>query len=617
MDKPILIFDGECEFCRHWVLRWQAKTGDRVDYAPSQEAAASFPQIPRETFAGSLVLVDTEGNFYSGSEAVFRALAAAGKKGPLWCYQKIPGWAPLTQWWYRRVANRRSLISRLSRWFLGSNLEPPTYYLPRRLFLILLSLIYMVAFVSLAVQIQGLIGQEGILPAGEYLDFVSHRAGGLHHWRVPTVFWLGKSDLFIEAVCWIGAALSILLILGYAPVLVTALLWFFYLSLYSVGQSFLSFQWDILLLETGFLAIFLAPLGWTPKKAIETKPPRVVLWLLRWLLFRLIFLSGVVKLSSGDLSWKNLTALEYHYQTQPLPNWISYWFHHLPSWVQRESGFIMFIFELVVPFFIFVPGRIRILGAVLLVLFQILIILTGNYGFFNILTIALCILLIPDRDWPGWIKRKFYAFFGPKERKGIRAWPKLLITPLVLLLLVLSISKMERRLSDYRIFTDNFGWLLKWTAPFHFANNYGLFAVMTKNRPEITVEGSRDGKTWVPYEFKWKPGDLKKRPRFVAPHMPRLDWQMWFAGLRPPGRYPGWFHNFLVRLLEGSPEVLALLGENPFPGEPPRYVRANVANYYFSSPKLKKETGEWWVKGESRPYAPVYEKVGERIIRRK
>lgn len=615
-EKPTLIYDGECSFCRHWVESWQKKIGGAVDAKSSQSAISSFPQLKSINLSEAVALVDQDGTVYQGAEAVFRALAKNPKRGKgLWFYQKFPGGAGISEWFYRRVSRHRGFFSGLLRWFLGREMKPNTYYIPRRLFLILLGLVYLFAFVSLLVQVKGLIGSEGILPAHEYLKQVGLKIGGSAYWEVPTVFWLGQGDLFLIVVCCLGAGLSLLLIAGVAPLPVLFLLWFFYLSLYSVGQTFLGFQWDILLLETGFLAIFFSPLNWKPRRAIETKPPYAVLWLMRWLLFRLMFLSGMVKLLSKDPHWMNMTAMNYHYETQPLPNWISYWFHHLPDWVQRESTWAMFILELVVPFFIFIPGKTRILGAFLLAAFQTLIIITGNYGFFNILTISLCILLIPDRDWPNWIKKRFYPWIGPKVKAGIRNWPKFLIAPLVILILTLSVSRMERRLGDWNFFSSHFAWLLKWTQSLHLANNYGLFSVMTTKRPEITVEGSHDGEDWKPYRFKYKPGELNKRPEFVVPHMPRLDWQMWFAALSRPGRYPMWFHNFLIRLLEGSPDVLKLLRENPFPDQPPKFVRAQVSNYHFTTPEQKKETGNWWVSGPQKAYTPVYENRGGRIIR--
>jgi predicted DCC family thiol-disulfide oxidoreductase YuxK len=599
-----MIYDGDCGFCRRWIESWRGMTGDQVDYATAQEVRERFPEIATETFEASVVLVDTDGSVYTGAEAVFRSRATVpNKRGWLWCYQKIPGWAALMEWGYRRVAHHRLFFSILT--------KPYTYYGSRRMFLMLLGVVYFFAFMSLAVQITGLVGREGILPAADFLSRAKMQLGDSASWEIPTVFWLGSSDVVLQGICWAGAALSLFLIVGIAPLPVTILLWVFYLSLYSVGQTFLGFQWDILLLEVGFLSIFLTPFGWGPRSATKTRSSTAVLWLFRWLLFRLIFQSGMVKLLSGDPAWRDLTALQYHYETQPLPTWIGYWVHQLPPWIHHRSALLMFIGELILPFFIFMPGRIRVVGAVLLIFFQVIIAATGNYGFFNILTIALCVLLIPDQSWPKRIRRIFEPQADSNLARGSKGWPKWIIVPLTTLLLILSAARMEQRLSPTHFFSDYFTWLLKPVQSLYLANSYGLFAVMTKSRPEITIEGSRNGTDWLPYEFRWKPGDLKRKPAFVAPHMPRLDWQMWFAALRPPEHYPVWFHNLLIRLLEGSPPVLALLKENPFPEAPPSYVRAKVSNYYFTDAATKRATGNWWWRGSERSYAPVYGSKGQ------
>ncbi len=496
--------------------------------------------------------------------------------------------------------------------------------LVRSLFLRLLGLIYAMAFISLWTQIEGLAGSNGILPVADFLGAVHQRLGGTAWLRLPTLFWLGWGDAMLHLLCGGGTALALLLVVGLAPALVLAVLWTFYLSLVVACRDFLSFQWDILLLETGFLAIFLGPLHLGARRIWPEKPSRLVLWLLRWLLFRLMFSSGLVKLLSGDSAWLRLRALEFHFETQPLPAWTSWYAHQLPGWALAAAAVSVFAFELVVPFSVFGPRRIRLWGCALLVLLQILIGATGNYGFFNLLTIALCVLLLDDKALEklrissglnsvlgiagprpllagggrslGFF-RKFLSLLAPPG-----AWPLWLLAPLAAIIFMLSIIQMSHtaRLS--------IGWpgpmtqLHAWSRPFYLVNGYGLFAVMTTSRPEIVVEGSADGRVWEAYEFKWKAGDPRRAPAFVQPHMPRLDWQMWFAALGTFKDYP-WFMSFMVRLLQGSPPVLDLLAVNPFPQQPPNFVRARLYNYGFIGWAGKRE-GVWWQRRLEGIYCP-------------
>ena len=595
-NLPLVIYDDNCNFCRYWVARWRHLTGDLVTYAPSQQVASQFPEIPQEDFETAIQLIELNGEVFSGAEAVFRALAyAPRRRWPLWLYRTTPGVAPVTEWFYRFIAGHRSIFSALTRWLWGQGVGRPTYFLPRWLFLRLLGVIYLIAFVSLWTQISGLIGGNGILPAGEYLETVRERIGPERYRLLPTLCWLNSSDGFLHFLCGGGTLLSVLLILGVTPIPVSIGLWAFYLSLTTVGQDFLSFQWDILLLETGFLAIFFAPLQITPRFSRESPPSPTVLWLLRWLLFRLMFASGVVKLMSGDETWHNLTALNYHYETQPLPTWIGWYAHQLPEWFQKMSVVGMFAIELAVPFLIFAPRRLRFLACGALIALQLLIIATGNYCFFNLIAIALCILLLDDAFLRRFCPKRILAWFkaprsfiaGPR-RQGV--W----VAALMVIVLLVSGILMAEIFLQYPNLPKPAQRMLSLAAPFRTINSYGLFRVMTTSRPEIIVEGSRDGETWVEYPFKWKAGDLKRLPRWVAPHQPRLDWQMWFAALRGNYRNTPWFINFMVRLLQGSPEVLALLEKNPFPDSPPRYIRAVLYDYHFTDLATKRTEGTWW-----------------------
>lgn len=474
----------------------------------------------------------------------------------------------------------------------------PAHALVCRLFLRLLGLVYLIAFLSLLVQVEGLIGSRGILPIAELLEWARAQTGPERYWLLPTLCWLDAGDGFLFFLCGCGAALAGLLLLEIAPAPVLVLLWAFYLSLVNAGQIFLGYQWDSLLLEAGFLAIFLAPLD--PRPRADWRPSPIALWLLRWLLFRLMFSSGVVKLRSGDPSWRGLSALRFHYETQPLPTWAGWHVHQLPVWFHTLSCALMFVTELAVPFLVFAPRRFRFAGCGALLAFQILIATTGNYCFFNLLTIALCLLLLDDAALPRrWRERTAPA--APSRRP--RAWPRWVLAPVAGVVLTVSGADLLATLGLGLPWPAPLVALERAVGPFRTINGYGLFAVMTTSRPEIVVEGSDDGMTWRPYEFKWKPGDLRRAPAFVAPHQPRLDWQMWFAALGTCERNP-WFIRFLVRLQEGSPPVVRLLAGNPFPQAPPRRIRSTLYDYRFTGLEARRKDGAWWRREPLGPYCP-------------
>jgi predicted DCC family thiol-disulfide oxidoreductase YuxK len=600
--RPILLFDGDCGFCRRWARRWQRLTGDAVEYAPFQEAGTPLG-LREEDLREAIHLVEPDGTVHRGAAAAYRAFVAGGRSWPWRAYEGLPGFAPVSEAVYRFVARHREGLSRIDRWLWGTSTAPATCFLTRRLFVRSLGLVYLAAFLSLAVQVQGLLGSEGILPAGEYLDFVAARAGGERYYLVPTWLWLGDSDTALSLVCWGGAAISLLVVGGVLPGPLLLLLWSLYLSMTAVGRTFLNYQWDALLLEIGFLAVFLAPVRAWPRLAAERPPSRIALWLLRWLLFRLMFLSGFVKLASGDAVWWNGTALDYHFWTQPLPTWTAWYAAQLPAGFLKGSVLAMFLIELAVPFLIFGPRRLRIAAFFPLAGLQIAILLTGNYGFFNLATLALCILLLDDR---------FLGRFYPRrvmERLPASARPsrlrRALLIPVAAWLLVTSSALFMARLGLADAIPRAAWTAVRWTQPLRSVSSYGLFANMTESRPEIVLEGSNDGVTWQTYEFRWKPGDPRRRPAFVTPHMPRLDWQMWFAPLRGYQRAT-WFRYFIARLFEGSPSVEGLLEHNPFPDDPPRYLRASLYEYRFAGPALHRQTGVWWDREWKGLFAPVF-----------
>jgi lipase maturation factor 1 len=427
-------------------------------------------------------------------------------------------------------------------------------------FLRALGLIYLVAFLSFGVQAIGLIGQRGIEPLRDFVSAL-RESGGVRD--APIIFWLASSDAAIRAV-WIGGALAAVVAIAgrwqRSALAVCLVLW---ISISVAGQDFLSFQWDILLSEVGFLAIF-------------ASDSRIMVWLFRWLLFRLMFFSGAVKLLSGDPTWRNLTALRFHYETQPLPTPLAWYMEQLPLGFQKASTAVTFVAELLVPVLFFAPKPVRRIAAVVTIALQLLILATGNYTFFNWLAIALCMWLYiePERTWNAKVEWPLAAFIA--------------VTTTLLFLELFGVPMPPGP-----------GAVMHTVAPLRIVNSYGLFAVMTTERPEIVVEGSVDGLDWRAYEFRDKPGDVHRAPPMVAPHQPRLDWQMWFAAL---GSYQQnrWFVNFMIRLLQGEPTVTRLLAYNPFPDVPPKFVRARVYQYHFT----RWGSRDWWTREERGTYFP-------------
>jgi predicted DCC family thiol-disulfide oxidoreductase YuxK len=622
---PLLVYDGDCHFCGLWIRRWRQLTGDTLDYLPAQNPriARQFPEIPPAQFAEAVQLIETDGAVYSGAEAVFRTLAYNRRwQWPLRLHETSPLFARLTDAAYRFVAGHRPFFSRLTRLCWGRHVEVPSYFLARWLFLRALGVVYLVAFLSLGSQVGGLIGHNGILPVDQFMPAVQQQCDaqgiGLDRYRLlPTLCWWDTSNAFLDFQCAAGVILAMVLILGFAPAPCLFLLWLIYLSLVTVGQDFFGFQWDNLLLETGLLAIFLAPLqllpGWLKSTGGKHSSSsfflhnssfsHVPIWLLRLLLFKLMFSSGCVKLLSGDPLWRHLTALTCHYQTQPLPTWIGWYAQQLPAWFQKFSCLGMFIIELGAPWLIFTPRCPRFLGCGAIAFLQVLILLTGNYTFFNWLTLALCLLLLDDFALARFIPRKWRPSVSFQPGAKSLRWPQPVLVVVAVILLSASSFRLAETLGWQSSLLAPCAWVADKLAPLRTVNNYGLFAVMTPQRNEIIVEGSNDGVHWLPYEFKYKPGDVKRRPGFVAPFQPRLDWQMWFAALGSVDQNP-WFQKFCWRLLQGSPEVLKLLANNPFPDHPPRFIRAELYNYRFTTIAERSATGAWWQRTLTGEYMP-------------
>jgi hypothetical protein len=499
----------------------------------------------------------------------------------------------------------------------------PEHRIGTWLFLRLLGLCHFLAFVSLDPQLSGLIGERGILPVQPWLTSLEPQLGFARFWKAPTLFWISASDGVMHAGCRVGALLAVLLLAGVAvrPCLIA--LWALYLSVVTAGTLFLGYQWDALLVEATFLAIFLAPRGWKPFGPwSQTGPTRIALWAVGWLLFRLMFLSGAVKLLSEDKLWRGLTALSVHYHTQPLPTPLAWWAHHLPQGFHVFCCGAMFAVELLFPWLL-LTGRLgRRVAAAAFIALMAGIALTGNYCFFNLLVAALCLPVLDDRFWKpilGWLPMSLHAAQDsasapPRETRlpparGARPLTQLgqlaHLGSLGLLLFVgwASLVQTGIQLFRWRAVPRWAAYPLELCAPFRIANAYGLFAVMTDRRLEIVLQGSDDGKTWKDYEFRWKAGDPAKAPRFVAPHQPRLDWQMWFASLGQLRNNP-WFSNFMLRVLQAEPGVLSLLAHNPFPEKPPRLLRAVLFQYRFTSRETREETGHWWQRDDRGDYCP-------------
>jgi len=628
---PLLIWDGECDFCRLWIERWREITEGKVDYATYQEAAVRFPEIPVDQFTRAMAFIKPDGDVFFAADAVYRSLAYRRSRRLLaWSYDRVPGFAAVSETGYGFIARHRNFASAVTRLLWGNDVRRPAYFWARRWFLRALGTIYLIAFVSLWVQVNGLVGSDGMSPANQFLPAVRAQIGPDAYALLPTLCWFGQSDAFLYFLCGSGVLFSLLLIFGIAPAISLVALFVLYLSLTIAGQIFFNFQWDVLLLEAGFLSIFFAPwrlwprrfsveavvpaannfhpAGDMPATALATpsrqqEPPvsRAGLFLLKLLLFKLMLMSGVVKLTSGDPSWWNLTALDYHYWSQPLPTVFGWLADKSPEWFKHFSVAFCIVIEIVAPFFIWAPRRLRLGAAGLMIFLQVGIGLTGNYCFFNLLTIALCLLLIDDSatgmSLRG-VRGQRGALFVPDRLGAWGAVAVFILTFPINAWLIFSAFKPLAR--PPRALANVYERL----EAFRIVNGYGLFRVMTKDRCEIVLEGSTDGIDWLPYEFKWKPGDVKRAPGWCAPHQPRLDWQMWFAALETP-QENRWLIALVFRLLQDSRDVSGLLRRNPFPDKPPRYIRAMFYRYRFTTVDERHQIGAWWKREELREYLPA------------
>ncbi len=550
-------------------------TGDAVEYRPYQEVASEYRDIGADQFAETIWLFSDSGRS-RGADAAFRTLAAGGAGFWQALYRCSPGFAALAEAAYRWTARHRGSCLAVCRVLFGGRLVRAEYTITADVLVRGIALCGLAAFVSLWWQIDGLAGPGGVLPAGEYLDAVRDARGLERYWLLPTFFWIDASGPALQVVCAIGTAATLVALSGRWRCVAALVAYACYLSLLGAGQVFLSYQWDILLIECFVVAAILA------------RAPAAGVWLTRLVLFRFMFLSGFVKLASGDPTWADGTALGYHFETQPLPTALAWYAHHSPPVLLEWAATATLFIELVLPFCVILPRNPRLVAAAAFVLLELLIFATGNYNFFNVLTVVLCVALLDDRLLPGW--------FRGVQLVGGRTAARVAAGCVMVLGIAVTVESVARQ--------PWFGsGLTQIVRPLRLANPYGLFAVMTTRRDELVVEGSLDGDTWTAYGFPFKPGDPSRAPGWATPHQPRLDWQMWFAALTTPERAP-WTYDLAFALLEARPAVIGLLTD-PFDGARPTYVRILRYPYRFTTPEEKARTGDWWVRGAATPWLPA------------
>jgi hypothetical protein len=515
------------------------------------------------------------------------------------------------------------------RWLFASEHGASDRLIPRWLFLRALGLIYFSAFFSFLFQIRGLIGPEGILPAGEYLQAVARSFGPTRFWFAPTLLWFSSSSPMLLALCWVGMAASLLIVLNFWPRGMLAICFACFLSFVAAAGEFSSYQSDGMLLEAGFILLFFASPGFRPGLGASHPPSRASLFLLQWEWFRVYFESGVVKLASGDPQWRHLTAMDEYYQNGPLPTWIGCYAQHLPHWFHVGTAFATLATELVLVWMFFLPRRFRIIFFWIATSLQIGIILTANYTFLNYLVLVLGVLLLDDRYLERFVPSRWTKWFLGDGEKSLQAYdsnsviespPTATFMRRHFAALKLAISAVMLTWIFYvttaQLLLILFRWLplptrpIVLLEPFRIANQYGLFAVMTRGRYEIEFQGSNDGQNWTAYPFRYKPQDPAKPPGIYAPYQPRFDWNLWFASLGSWREYP-FVPNTEIRLLSNSGDVLALFAGNPFANAPPRQVRAVLWQYWFTTMAEKRTSGLWWRRQLLGLYAPVLERQAD------
>jgi hypothetical protein len=508
-------------------------------------------------------------------------------------------------------------LKRQLAWLFAPRHDGHGHLWPRWIFLRALGLVFLSAFYSLGFQIQGLVGPTGILPAGAYLERVARAVPGLTRFSyAPTLLWLGAGHgaLTLLVVC--GSVASALLVLGVWPRASIAVAFVAFLSFIGAAEDFASYQSDGMLLEASFLALFYAPAGFLPGLGKGHPPSRAATFLLQWEWFRIYFESGVVKLASGDPSWRDMTAMDHYYENGPLPTWLGWYVQHWPHWFHAGTAFLTLLVELFLVWLMFFPRPFRVACFVLVTALQAGIIATANYAFLNYLVLALGFLLLDD----GWVElgarrllRRRSA--DPTQAPTAAEVPRWKLAAFGLPL----VCVLYATCADFVLTAAPapLAWLV-WPAralePFRIANRYGLFAVMTPARYEIEFQGSSDGKTWSPYPFRYKPQALDAAPGIYAPYQPRFEWNLWFASLGSC-RDNRWVLATEARLLDADTSVLGLFARNPFPGAPPTSVRTIASQYWFTDRATKAATGRWWRRDDIGPYCPAVIRTADGRIR--
>ena len=504
------------------------------------------------------------------------------------------------------------------RWLFDSRYGLRGCLIPRWIFLRALAVIYFSAFYSLLFQIKGLIGPKGILPAYEYLAAVQHAAaaGATQLWYAPSLFWVSSSATALMAVTWLGLAASVLAFVNLWPRLNLFLCFVCFLSFIAVAEDFASYQSDGMLLEAGFLALFLAPRGLMPGWGVKSPPMRASYFLLLWEWFRIYFESGMVKLLSGDEEWRHLTAMDDYYQNLPLPSWIGWYAGHLPHWFQVASAGATLVLEYLVVLMLFLPRRVRIVCFLIVTPWEIGVILTANYAFLNYLVLSLAILLLDDRLLTRFVPQRFRLPVVQEDavavgevrwlgriREHVRAAGIAAVAVMMCWIAYVTTAEMIGLVVRPSPLPEA---PVRALEPFRIANQYGLFAVMTRGRYEIEFQGSQDGQNWTPYLFRYKPQAVNEAPGIYAPYQPRFEWNLWFASLGD-WRQNQWVVIVEEQLLKNDADVLGLFRGNPFAQQQPRYVRAVLWQYWFTSMEEKRRTGNWWRRNWMGRYAPTLE----------
>ncbi|MFB6212270.1 MAG: lipase maturation factor family protein [Candidatus Magasanikbacteria bacterium] len=620
-EKPLFIYDGNCGFCKFWVERWKHKVGNEVEFCPYQKIHKNFKNISKKDFQKSSKIVLPNKEIKEGAEGIFELFSY--KDGVSWgkfIYQYIPGFSLISEKIYKLISKNRNLFAKLTHLLWGDKTKPSSYSTSTWIFQKLIAIIYGIAFLSLLTQITGLIGTNGILPVNKFLHSVQESTSGLMTYlKAPTILWLSPTNSLLIILGSLGIIFSLLLFLNIIPLIAALMAWFLYLSITVGGQEFFAYQWDILLLEAGFLTLFIVPktININPKKIknkfFETKKNNfAAIFLFWWLVFRVMFESGLVKIASQDITWRNLSALSYHYFTQPIPNLLSWFFYQLPNWFHKISTFITHITELVVPFLFFAPRKLRFLGGVITIAFQLMIFITGNYTFFNVLTVALALMLFDNEFWSKILKKyKFTTKYIHKKlhTKSVSSKSqKRFAQVFLLLVLIISFGQIFSLITQSQL-PKKLTKIKKPIANFRIINQYGLFANMTTKRPELIIEYSYNGNQWKEYDFRYKPDKLSEIPPQIAPHQPRLDWQMWFSALTAyhstlasKPQYDRWFIHFTKKLLQGSKSVEKLIKWKK--KNAPNYIRVKLYQYKFTTPKEKQRTGNWWKRKLVGTYLP-------------